>query len=153
VARRSLEPLAGSDFEPYEETTAAFEVGLNTAGRLATSFYGSRNLVYSLAEGYSDFQDDRAGVALERDLGWRTRLRVFGEVGRNGYRAAAPGVAAREDDTRSFGAAFNFKVGEASGFTLQVSHTELDSNLPGLDRSVTAVGTGLSLGGRKTSWY
>lgn len=153
VARRSLEPLPGSAFEPYEETTAAFEVGLNTAGRLVVLLYGSRNLVYSLAEGYSDIQDDRAGVALERELGWRTRLRVFGEAGRNDYRAAAPGVADREDDTRAFGVAFNFKVGEGSSFVLQVSRTELDSNLPGFDRSVTAVGTGVNFGGRKTSWY
>jgi hypothetical protein len=153
VAQRSLEPVDGSSFEPYDATTAAFEVGLNTAGRLVTWLYGSRNLIYSLAEGYSDFQDDRVGLALERELGWRTRLRVFGEGGRNDYRAAVPGVADREDDTRAYGLAFNFKIGKASSFSLQVTRTELDSNLPGLDRTVTSLGTGLNFGGHRTSWY
>ncbi len=153
VARRSLEPAAGSAFEPYEATTAAFEVGFNTTGRLVTWLYGSRNLIYSLAEGYSDLQDDRLGVSFERELGWRTRLRIYGEAGRNAYRASLPGFPDREDDTQAFGAAFHFKVGEGSSFTLQVTRTELDSNLPGLDRSVTTLGTGVNFGGTRSSWY
>ena len=58
-----------------------------------------------------------------------------------------------EDDPRAYGAAFYFKVGEASTFTLQVTRTELDANLPGLDRTVTALGTGLNFGVRRTSLY
>ena len=153
VAERSLEPVAGSSFQPYDATTAAFEAGFNTAGRLVTWIYGSRNLIYSLIEGYSDLQDDRVGVALEYELGWRTRLRVFGEGGSSDYRAAVPGVPEREDDVRSYGGGLHFRIGETSSFVLQVTRTELDSNLPGFDRTLTSLGTGINFGGYRTSWY
>jgi hypothetical protein len=153
VSQRSLEPVDGSVFVPYDETSASFELGLNTGGRLVSLVYGGRSLVYSLAAGYSDLQDDRLGVAFDRELGWRTRLRVFSETGRNDYRPVGPEVPDRRDDSLAYGVGLTFKVGERSSFVLQLTHTEYDSNLPLLDREVTTLGTGINLGGRRTSWY
>ena len=152
VARRSLAPKGGSSFTPYHGATVDGSVGLRTDRRLSIWLYGSRDLVYSVTAGYSYIRDDRAGAALQWRLGWRTGLRVFGEAGRNGYTAAAAGIADRRDDVQSYGATLTFGLRGSANLVVHAARDQFRSNLPGLDRGLTSVGVGLTLGGRGT-WY
>lgn len=152
AAQRSLEPRQGSSFVPFDETTASLEAGFNAESRLPIWVYGRRGLVYSLAGDYPYFTDDRLGVAGQLRFGWRTDLTLFGEIGRHDYTAAAAGVADRRDDTSAYGAGLGFGLGRSARLTISARRLELDSNLPLLDRSVTFLGVGVTLGGRRGEW-
>jgi hypothetical protein len=154
VARRSLAPRAGASFTPYHGATVNAAVGLRTEQRLSFWLYGSRDLIYSLAAGYSYLRDDQAGVAVQRKLGWRTSVRAFGEAGRQGYTASGALAAPdRRDTSRSYGAQISFNLpGIGSALTVRATRTAFRSNLPGLDRAITSAGAGVSFGGTGT-WY
>ncbi len=145
VAARSADPRPGSSFVPFNSTTARLEAGFGTGNRLGTSVYGSRGIVYTLAAGYSYLEDDRVGGALNFEVSRRTNLRLFAEVGRNSYQVATPGTPKRRDNLRAYGGALSLATGRSSSFGIHLSRIDLTSNLPGFDRSVTAVGAGLTL--------
>jgi hypothetical protein len=147
VAARSADPRPGSSFVPFNSTTARLAAGFGTGSRLSTSVYGGRGIVYTLAAGYSYLEDDRLGGALNLEVSRRTSLRVFAEVGRNTYRVAIAGTPERRDDLRAYGAALNLATGRSSSFGIHVSRIDLTSDQPGFDRSVTAIGAGLTLRG------
>jgi hypothetical protein len=152
LARRSLTPTAGSSFVPYEATSARLLAGFRTTRRLSYTLYGGRGIVYSLLPGYSYFQDDRLGVSTQLSLGWRTRLRLYGEAGRDDYTAEGPGFPDRRDDVRSFGATVGFEVSQRAQLTLRFAHSEYDSDVPGAGRSLATFGAGLALGGQRDPW-
>jgi hypothetical protein len=152
VSQRSLDPEPGSVFVPYDETAFALLASFNTTGRLGWSVYGRRGIVYSLSAGYSYLQDDRAGLSFQYGLGWRTRLKLFAEAGRDDYTAETVLVPDRRDDTRAYGASVSFAAAKRALLTLRIARTELDSNLPGQDRQVTTFGAGLGFGGSRASW-
>jgi hypothetical protein len=152
VVKRTLEPSPGSRFVPYDATTTNFEARFNLKGRLVPWIYGGRSLIYSIDDRYSDFQDDRIGLSLDRSLGWRTQFRIYGEKGRNDYRALTSGAPDRRDDTLSLGGVLTFKLRRSATLSLSAARTTIDSNLPGFDRSITTFGGGLSFGGRG-AWY
>jgi hypothetical protein len=104
--------------------------------------------MYALAPGYAYLQDDRLGGALLVALGYRTRLRAFAEAGTNDYTAFAPTVPARSDDVSSYGTGLEFDVGRGVLVGLQALRSEFDSNLAGGDRTYTAAGLTVTLGGR-----
>ncbi|HEV7670699.1 MAG TPA: hypothetical protein VGS22_19440 [Thermoanaerobaculia bacterium] len=147
VAARSADPRPGSSFVPFNSTTAKLAAGFGTGNRLSTSAYGSRGIVYTLASGYSYLEDDRLGGALNFEVSRRTSLRMFAEVGRDTYRVAVAGTPERRDDLFAYGVALNLTTGRSSSFGIHLSRIDLTSDLPGLDRSVTAVGAGLTLRG------
>jgi hypothetical protein len=152
VAQRSLDPKGGASFAPYRGVTAEATVGLRTDQRLSLWLYGRRNLVYSIASGYSYLRDDEAGVAARWKLGWRTGLRVYGEAGRQGYAALSAAVPDRRDTSLSYGAEIFFSLSRGGSFSLKASRSNFRSNLPGLDRAVASFGAGVSFGGTGT-WY
>ncbi len=154
VARRSLAPRAGASFAPYHGATVDAAVGLRTDQRLSVWLYGSRNLVYSVVDGYSYLRDDQVGIAVQRKLGWRTSVRAFAEAGRQGYTASgALAVPDRRDTSGSWGALVSFNLpGLGSALVVRATRTAFRSNLPGFDRSITSVGAGVTFGGTGT-WY
>ena len=153
VASRSSDPKAGSSFVPFDATTANLSAGFNQTGRIAVFAYGGRGIVYTLDAGYSYLQDDRIGGALLWKVGIRTRARAYFEFGRNDYRAARPGTPRRSDDTLSYGASADFSTGRHGSFGLHFGRTDFRSNLPGFDRSITAIGAGYSFRSGSTGWY
>jgi hypothetical protein len=148
VAFRSLEARQGSEFVPYDEVTGSAALLLGAGGGLSGSVYASRNLIYALAPGFAYLQDDRLGGAVQVSLGHRTRARVFFETGTNDYTSFAPGVPPRSDDVSSYGTGLTLDLGRQIAVGLQALRTEIDSALPGADRTFTAVGLTVNLGGR-----
>lgn len=152
VSRRTLDPEPGSAFVPYEATAASFLAGFNTNQRLSYVLYGRRGIVYSLLPGYSYFQDDRLGGAVQAALGWRTRLRVYAEGGRDDYTRQGLDVPVRQDDIRAYGLTVGFEAWRRAMLVLRFARSEYDSDLPGADRSLATFGAGLTLGGSRASW-
>lgn len=145
VSRRELEPVAGSAFAPFESETGSLRADLDLSERLDLQLYGRRGLVYSLEPGYGYFTDLRTGVNVRVPFGRRLGLSLFAETGKNDYADGGPGVPDRSDDVTGFGADLALQLGEHVTFSVGGHDVEYDSNLPGFDRSLATVETGLTL--------
>jgi len=145
VELRSLEPEGDSLFPATDVTTYGLRLGLE-GNRLSPTLYARQSLALALSEGYSHFETQVVGLGTSLSLGQRTRLRVFAETGRSDFNALSSEVPAREDDLTSFGGEVSFAAGRFLSFSLGGYRTELDSNLPGQDRSLSVLSTGVSLG-------
>ncbi len=152
AAQRELEPEPGSSFVAFDETTGSLELGLRTESRLTTWIYGRRGLLYTLDDSYGHALDDRYGLSARLGLGARSQLLAFAEAGRLEFVAAAPGVVARRDDVRAIGASFGINLARKVTLALMARRLDYESNVAGLDRAVTSLGVGVSLGGGRAAW-
>ena len=147
VAARSLTATEGSRFVDFDEITGDVSLNLVPRSRLEAWLYASRELLYSLSADYPYLLDQRTGLSLGMGVGERINFRVFAETGDNEYTAFSPATPARTDDLTAYGGSLRFSLTELLALTFQVTRLELDSNLPGLDRSFTSGGLNLSLRG------
>lgn len=147
AAFRSLEPEEGSEFVPFDETTGQIQATWTPRWRLAYSVYGSRNLVYSLEQDASHFTSDRFGAAITAKVGRESSVSLFGEAGVHDYAvsAAAGPALPREDDFTAYGTRLTLALRERVRFNLGVSRSEIDSAVPGLDRSLTVVQSSIEI--------
>jgi hypothetical protein len=143
---RSLEPLTeSSSFPESETTTYGLQLGLE-GNRISPVAYARRSLGLAITPGYSFLTTDVVGLATTVSIGRRTEVRVFGETGTTDFERISGEVPAREDDLTAFGGEIGFRIGRSLSFRLGGYRADFDSALPGLDRSVTRFGTGLTLG-------
>lgn len=145
LAARSLRARQGAAFVPYDKVTGSAAVTLRSANRLSGTLYGSRNLLYSLSPEYAYLTDQRLGLAFDVELGARTHAHLFVEGGDNAYTAFQALAPRRQEDAFSYGASATFQLARRVSLGLRALHSEFDSNLPGGDRSYSAVGTTLNL--------
>ncbi len=150
LASRSLEARRGSAFVGYDGLTGRAAVTLGKQGRLSGTFYGDRNLLYSLSPDYAYLTDERLGFVLGVGFRQRTQVRFFFEAGTNDYTAyhrggGLPDAPRRQEDVTSYGVSTNLRIGRRASIGLQALRSEFDSNLPGDDRSYTTVGTTINL--------
>lgn len=144
LAHRSLEPTAGSELVPFDETTGQLRATLIPRWRLSYSLYASRGLTYSIEPGYSHFTVDRLGGSIGAKIGRSSSVDVFYETGVHDYAATSAAVPAREDDFLAYGTALHLQLGERVRWNLGVQRTELEpglagAGLAGLDRDLTVV--------------
>lgn len=144
LALRSLEPDPGSEFVPFDETTGRLRASWTPRWRLSYSVYGTRGLDYSLDEGYSHFTVDRLGVAVGSKVGRASSVNLFAETGVHDYAASGP-AQPREDDFTAYGTSVQLRFQERLQLRLGVVRSELDSALPGLDRSLTVFQTSVEI--------
>lgn len=144
VAFRSLEPEGGSEFVPFDETTGQIQATWTPRWRLSYSVYGSRNLVYSLEEDVSHFLSDRFGAAITARIGQESSVSLFGETGVHDYATAAAALA-REDDFTAYGTRLSLSLRERVRLNVGVSRSEIESPIPGLDRSLTVVQSSIEI--------
>lgn len=148
AAARSLEATEGSRFVDYDGVTGSFAVSFIPRRRLEFWLYTNRDLVYSLEGNYPYLQDQRTGAAIAIGVGDRIGGRIFAETGTNEYTAFSPATTPeRDDDLTAYGGSLRFLLARGLSLTFQATRLELDSNLPGADRSYTSGGLSLSLGG------
>lgn len=145
LAFRSLEPENGSEFAPFDETTGQLQAAWTPRWRFTYSLYGSRDLTYSLEEGYSHFTADRLGLAIGSRVGRSSAVNLFAETGVHDYAATGPGVPLREDDFTGYGTSVLLQLRERVRLNLGVVRTEIDSELAGLDRSLTVFQTSVEI--------
>ena len=153
LARRDLEPTAGSRFAGFDEVAGRLGVTLRPGWRFRFQIYGRSEPVLSLDEGYSHFTERRFGIGVSAPFAdERLRVRIFGETGENDYTAIGTdlgaGVPDRLDDADAWGVEAHLEIAGPLSFTGGFRSLELDSNLPGLDREVSSLVTsfGLRLG-------
>ena len=144
VAFRSLEPEGGSEFVPFDDATGQLQVTLTPRWRLSYSAYATRNLVYSLEEDVSHFTSDRFGLSISAKVGQESSVTLFGETGGHDYETASAALA-RDDDFTAFGTQISLSLRERVRFNFGVSRSEIDSSLPGLDRSLTVVQSSIEI--------
>ncbi|HUP25449.1 MAG TPA: hypothetical protein VNB06_21230 [Thermoanaerobaculia bacterium] len=134
----TLEPRGESLFPEREVEGGRIETSFDTGSRINWSFYGQRSQLFTLDQSFSDFTYMRYGVRLGIPFGDRASLNLFTETGEDDYESLTPDAVRRTDDAFSWGATVQLPLPRAlpEGLRLQLGyrHTELDSNLPGLDR-------------------
>lgn len=147
---RSLEAESESGFRDTDTETYSVQVGVD-GNRVSPAIYARRNLSLALSEQFSHFTSETFGATVGLQLGYRTDLLAFGELGQNEFvvrEGAAP--LDRVDDLTSYGAEISFRIGRGFAARLGGYRTEFDSNVPGEDRTLEVLQAGLtlSLGGR-----
>ena len=134
----SMTPEAGSIYPEQDVVGGRFESRFETGSPVELGFYGQRQLLFALDEGYADITHQRFGARLRSPLGSWTTLNLFVQTGDDEYSPIEVGVPARTDDEFSWGASLEVPLPRAFPEGLQVQlgyrQTELSSNLPGLDR-------------------
>jgi hypothetical protein len=143
---RDIEADNGSEFQKWNALSGTGSVTFKPAGNFIYSLYGARNVVYSLYQDSSYFDDQKVGGSIEAHLGWRTALRGYYEDGKNDYEPL-PGTPHRIDDFKAWGGDLQVKLSDQITLVLGITEMSFDSNLPGFDRDVTAVRTRLNFGG------
>jgi len=149
LAQRELEPVAGSQFVPFDETAGTLRLAFRPGWRLRFELYGRSQPVLSLDESYSHFTEQRIGLAISAPFAEeRLQLRLAGEIGNNDYQGLAAGVPDRRDDVTAWSVEATMRIADPLRLTTGLRSLDLDSNLPGLDRTVEAVlfAVGLELG-------
>lgn len=153
LAYRSLEADgAGSRFVPFDDLTGLARVELQPRHRLRFGLYGARTLAYSTLADYAYFTQDRLGLVFTFNPAGKVSLRTFVEEGSHNYVVAAAGALARKDDVRSYGASIQLHFRRVLTLELGVIDSRYDSNLPGQDRNVTQLITGISLDAGGARW-
>lgn len=142
---RTLKPEGDSIFPETDATTFGLQLGVD-GNRLSPTLYARRSLSLAISQGFSHFETEVAGLSAAFDLGHRTGLRAFVEGGRSDFTALSPEVPAREDDLTAFGGEVSFDAGRFLKLHLGGYRSDFDSNLPGQDRTLTVLTTGVSLG-------
>lgn len=142
LVQRSMKPTAGSEFVPFDETTGQIKLTLIPRWRLSYSFYGSRDLTYSIEPGYAQFTIDRLGTSIGAKIGNASTVDLFYETGVHDYEASSA-APARQDDFLAYGTLFHLKLGERIRLNLGVQRTSLESDATGLDRNLTTFQTSL----------
>ena len=93
----------------------------------------------------------RLEVGLRTSLGPIASLRLFVEQGSNDYTAFS-GAIDRQEDYRATGGELRIALGRFS-LILGATRTRYDSDLPGYDRDITVIRSGLVLGrGGDSPW-
>lgn len=148
LAARSLTATEGSRFVGFDGLTGSFAVSLVPRNRLEFWAYGHRDLLYSLSQNYPYLLDQRLGLALGITVSDRVTARLFAETGTDEFTAFSPATTPeRTDDLTAYGGSLRFLLARGLSLGFQATRIELDSNLPGADRSYTSGGLSLSLGG------
>ncbi len=147
LAARSLKATEGSRFVDYDDLTGKVAVSFVPRKRLEFWLYTNREILYSLSGEYPYLVDQRTGLAFGIGFGDRIGSRVFAETGTNEFTAFSPATPERADDLRAYGGSLRFLLARGLSLTIQATRIELDSNLPGADRSYTSGGLSFSLGG------
>jgi hypothetical protein len=147
LVARSLTATEGSRFVDYDRITGNISLSLVPRKRLEAWLYANREVLYSLSPSYPYLQDERVGVSLGTGVGQRVVFRIFAEMGDDEYTAFLPTAPERRDDLTAYGGSIRFVITDLLGLSVQATRLELDSNLPGADRSYTSGGLTLTLRG------
>jgi hypothetical protein len=140
LAQRSLTAKQGSSFVKFSKPTGHASLSYELSHSVGLWVYVNRNLVYSLATGYSYSDDLRHGAAVHLRLGRRTAANLFAETGSLDYTAAVFNTPRRKDDLTSFGGALSFNLAHHLTLSLQGSRTRFTSNVSGASRELSVLG-------------
>jgi hypothetical protein len=135
----------------YSTVTGSYYASRSLGRRTTVEAFGRRNIAYGLFANNPFYLETRNGLAGGLSLGRRTRLRAFAEGGNNDYPVAVsssePGADGRFDEVRTLGGSISVLLFRNAELSVQLSDTEYDSNIPGFDRSVFRITSGITFRG------
>ena len=145
LAFRDLEADEGSEFGTFDETTGALEALFNLSPRTTLLTYARRSQSLSVALENAFAIAETQGARFNYASG-RAVFGLFAEIGEVGFETVSSARVDRVDDVTAFGADLRFDVGDLLSLTVNVLHTDYDSNIDLFDRDITNFGVGLQLG-------
>ena len=144
-----LKPRGLSQFVAFRKPLGSARISWNT-GRMTTSVYGARNLVYSIGTDVPYYLDNRTGISFDRALGWRSTIKLFYELGRLDYStvAAASGFS---QDSKGWGTALGTDFSRDVRMLVQITNISYTSHSLG-SRTITRVQASLQLINQGAGW-
>jgi hypothetical protein len=153
AAQIKLEPLAGSQFVPYDRTLGLARITWRSSPRSSLSLYTHRGIGYSIgADPY--FQEGRDGVGFAMPLGWRGDFRAFYERVRRSYVAPDGSGTSTRDHFPAYGGSVSFEITQKSRLEVGVTKTQdLAGSTVHAERSITRVQASLHFTGQGVEWW
>lgn len=150
-AWRDLESRGDSSFTTYEGLTGHLIVRL-VGNRLEIIPYVRRDLSFSLDFAYSHYEHDVGGLATNLDVGTRSVLRVYGEVGTSRYEAVDPSAPERQRDFVAYGTELAIDLPWDLSLTFGADRVAYGSSLVDDERELTSLRIGLIVSGGPSPW-
>lgn len=142
----SLEADGSSEFRDTDTETYSVQLGVD-GNHVSPAIYARRNLALAVSEDFSHFTSEIYGASLAVSLGYRTAVRAFGELGQNEFVPRdETSTLDRVDDVTSYGAELTVRFGRGLAARVGGYRTVFDSNVPGEDRTLEVLTTGISFG-------
>jgi hypothetical protein len=148
----SLEPEAGSAAVPFEDVLGTAQLRYAPTGRSALVLYGGRSIAFSYLDQSPYFVEQRRGIALEREVGWRSGVHVYLERGVQDY-VATLDTPGHTEDTRAVGAMITVQLHRRLTVALGGVRTEYDAERAGAGRSLTRFQVALRSGDPRAQWW
>lgn len=133
-----------------ERSGGVGEFAVRSRGRFSGGVYGSRTNVVSLSGAYGGIEQDRLGILLAADPGWRASSTVFMETGRGVYVAGDGATESREERFRSYGVRAELSVGWSSATVLELRHHSYEGEGGQEVRSSTVLSLSFALGASRS---
>ena len=154
IAFRKLEPKGESLFQSFDGVTGRFLFGWRPGATLTYQLYARNDLVYTIFEEASYYENQRVGGAVIVPIRWRIRARCFYEWGKDDYRMFDPTVTQRSDDVTAYGITGAIQMlTEGLELQLGVSRIRYESNIPGRDRAVFRFQVSVALTSSRSLWF
>jgi hypothetical protein len=137
-------------FPDYSTTTGSYYLSHDLSAPVAVDVYGHRGLGYSLTGTNAYYLETRNGAGATFSVGRRLAFRGFAEGGTNAYPlpvVVGSSPVKRTDSAITAGGGVAIRLYRKVALSVLASNTRYTSNLPGFDRSIFRVTTGLSFTG------
>ncbi len=142
-----LQPVAGSTFQPFDQTTGRIQLRLGTDTGRSLAFQARRGLTASVRTAFSDFESTRYQVTGATPLGQRFLLTVGAEEGDRDFRSSV-----RQDDTRRAFATLRFELVSTAAMTARYERSEIESSEAQFSRDINRFTVDFSIGLSGLAW-
>jgi hypothetical protein len=146
---REGKPIHGSTIPPFSGFTGGGTASYSLFRWLDVNAAGGQTLSYGTASPY--YIVTRYGGGLVFNIGWRLKLRGFGELGNDSYTTLtllSDGQSVyRKDEVTDYGGGLEFLFTSRLGLSFVATESRYNSNVPGVDRSFFRWSVSLRFGG------
>ncbi len=146
---RDGKPIHGSTIPPFSGFTGGGAASYSLFRWLDLNASGGRTLNYGTSSPY--YISTRYGGGLVFNIGWRLKLRGFGDLGDDSYTTLTllpDGQSVyRKDDVTDYGGGLDFLITSRFRLSFLATESRYNSNVPGNDRSFFRWSVSLGLGG------
>jgi hypothetical protein len=145
-----LEPKTGSLLARHEGRLGHAQLGWRLRRGLEWRLYGAQQLAFTYSADSLFSESERWGVAIQRQLGWRSNGSLFWESGRERYFYQGDRIV-RSEDLEAYGLALNYQLGGAFMLAVQASRTRYAAGAAG-ERLITRVQTTFGIRDTVLQW-
>lgn len=152
AALRDLEFDARASGDDHRQLTGVGQLGWRFTEKLSAGLYTATQLDFSALDTDAIFEGRRSGISLRQEVGSRTRVSVFYEVGKDEFTTVGTDEVGRVDDFTSYGLTHRLKLTGRVTVEVAVSDTRRESTDPEFDRDLSSVTGRIRVGGNLLPW-